>query len=39
VAPVRARVADEHIVAIVRHVGPVPANPVVASLLAEARAC
>jgi hypothetical protein len=31
VAPVRARVADEHVVAIVRHVGPVPTNSVVAS--------
>jgi len=29
VAPVRARVADEHVVGIVRHVGPVPTNPVV----------
>ena len=35
VAAVRARVADEHVVGIVRHVGPVPTNPVVASLLAE----
>jgi hypothetical protein len=35
VAPVRARVADEHVVGIVRHVGPVPTYPVVASLLAE----
>jgi hypothetical protein len=38
VAPVRARVADEHVVGIVRHVGPVPTYPVVASLLAEAHA-
>ena len=38
VAPVRARVADEHVVGIVRHVGPVPTNPVVASLLAETYA-
>jgi hypothetical protein len=30
VAPVRARVADEHVVCIVRHVGPVPTNSVVA---------
>src|SRR5215831_17991390 len=35
--PVRARVADEHVVGIVRHVGPVPTNPVVGSLLAETR--
>src|SRR5262249_10752823 len=38
VAPVRARVADEHVVGIVRHVGPVPTNPVGASLLAETHA-
>ena len=31
VALVRARVADEHVVGIVRHVGPVPTNPVVAA--------
>src|SRR5262249_38644575 len=30
-------VADEHVVGIVRHEGPVPTNPVVASLLAETR--
>ena len=37
-AAVRARVADEHVVGIVRHVGPVPTYPVVARLLAETHA-
>jgi len=36
--PVRARVADEHVVGIVRHVGPVPTNPVGTSLLAGTHA-
>src|SRR5262245_56381273 len=38
VAPVRARVADEYVVGIVRHGGPVPTNPVVASLHVETHA-